>query len=259
MKRVLILLLIACFTVSAVYAQDEAPTVEWTAVGTDALIEAAFEEEVTAHLYAFHASEGDTLQITMTQLDDALDPFLVLFDNAGAVLAYDDDSGELPFSAQLDAVEIAEDGVYFVMATSVLFVDAIETATDDALAYQIQINGQTTPESVEDPSVITFDVQPLTIGEQVSGESTIEAPLALFFLNAEAGDNVTISLEDADFFTLLHVFAPDGSRLVADASLAELELDESGFYLIVATEQFFYESMDTDSFFEGGTFTLVIE
>jgi len=220
---------------------------------------ASFEDDITTHLYAFYGSAGDSISITMTQETDDLDPFLVLFDSEGAVLAHDDDSGSVNYSAAIETVRLDDDGVYFVMATSVLFVDAIETDTSDELPYTLNISGQTTPEDVEDADVVSLDITALAIGNSIAGESTEDAPLALFYLEANSGDSVSISLEDADFFTLLMVFAPDGSRLAADASLAQLDLDDDGIYILIATEQFFYQAMDADSFFEGGSFVLVTE
>lgn len=258
MRRItLISIILFLIVVPLVQAQET--NFDLTVIADGDVIEASFVDEITTQLYAFYGTAGDSVSISMIQEDDALDPFIVLFDSEGAVLDYDDDSGELDFSASLDNIQLDNDGVYFVMATSVLFVDAIETETSDELPYTLTVSGQTRPENVEDADVISLDIEILSIGNSIAGNSTEDAPLALFYLEASAGDSVTISLEDADYFTLLMVFAPDGSRLVADASLAELDLEEDGIYTLIATEQFFYQAMDTDSFFEGGSFVLVIE
>lgn len=258
MRRItLISIILLLIVVPLTQAQET--VFDLTVISDGDSISASFADEITTHLYAFYGTAGDSVSISMTQEDDALDPFIVLFDSEGAVLDYDDDSGEIDFSASLENIRLNNDGIYFVMATSVLFVDAIETDTADELAYTLTISGQTTPENIEDADVISLDIVTLAIGNSIAGESAEDTPLALFYLEANAGDSVTISLEDADYFTLLMVFAPDGSRLVADASLAELDLEEDGIYMIIATEQFFYEAMDADSFFEGGSFVLVIE
>src|SRR5690606_6425339 len=115
------------------------------------------------------------------------------------------------------------------------------------------------PEDVEDTEVISIEIEPLAIGDSVEGESTEDNPAVFFFLDGTEGDSLTISLEDANFFTVLHVFDPDGGRIAVDASLAQLELEEDGTYVIMATAPFFYQAIDEDGFFEGGTFVLVIE
>lgn len=258
MRRISLIFIILLLIVVP-FTQAQETNFDLTVVADGDSVEASFADEITTHLYAFYGTAGDSVNITMTQENDELDPFLVLFDSEGAVLDYDDDSGSIDFSASLENVILDDDGVYFVMATSVLFVDAIESDTADDLPYILSISGQTTPENVEDADVMSLDIETLSIGDSLAGESAEDAPLALFYLDANAGDSLTISLEDADFFTLLMVFAPDGSRLVADASLAELDLEEDGIYTIIATEQFFYGAMDEGSFFEGGSFILVIE
>ncbi|MGB7337566.1 MAG: PPC domain-containing protein [Phototrophicaceae bacterium] len=258
MRRITILLvgLLIFVSVPFIHAQDN--PVELPALQDGDLVEASFEDDITTHLYAFNGSANDTVTINMTQLSNDLDPFLVLFNSDGVVLGYDDDSGSTSFAAELSNIRLDDDGVYFVMATSVLFVDAIETETSDELSYVLTISGQSTPNGIEDSDIVTLDVELLSIGDSVDGESTEDAPIALFYLNVSDGDAATISLE-ADFFTLLHVFAPNGDRVAADASFAQIEADQDGVYIIIATEAFFYESMDDGSFFEGGRFTLVIE
>ena len=241
--------------VPVLQAQETALNLTVIADGDE--VSASFADEITTHLYAFYGSVGDSVSITMTQETEDLDPFLVLFDSEGVILAHDDDSGSVNFAAAIEDARLEDDGIYFVMATSVLFVDVIETETSDELPYVLSVSGQTTPENIEDADVISADIEILSIGDSIAGESAEDSPLALFYLEGNDGDRVTISLEEADFFTLLMVFAPDGSRLAADASLAQLDLEEDGIYILIATEQFFYLAMDEGSFFEGGSFTLV--
>ena len=67
----------------------------------------ALSEDMQAQLYAFDATKGDTVTITMTQIDDDLDPFLVLLGSAGEVIATDDDSGTVSLSAEISGRETA--------------------------------------------------------------------------------------------------------------------------------------------------------
>jgi hypothetical protein len=257
MRRLIALIIILLLgIVPFVNAQED--LLEMPAIASGDVIEASFEDDVTSHLYAFYGSEGDTITIDMTQETNDLDPLLVLINSDGALLAVDDDGGS-NLAASIQAVTLEDDGVYFVIATSFFFVDGSETSTNTELPYILRISGQTTPDNVEDADVISLDIDLLSIGDSVRGESSDDAPLALFYLEASTGDNVTISLEDADFITLLHVFAPDGSRIAVDASFAQLSLEDDGIYIIIATDQFFYDALEDNGYFEGGTFTLVIE
>lgn len=240
-------------------AQAQEDVFELPAIADGDVISDSFEDDVTANLYAFYGSDGDSVTITMTQNSADLDPFLVLMDSEGAVLAYDDDSGETDFSAAIDNVNLENDGVYFVIASSFYFVDGSESSTDSELSYDLSISGQNTPDNVDDADTISLEVDVLSIGDSIDGESDEDAPVAIFFLDASAGDSATISLEDADFLTLLHVFNPDGNRIAVDASLADIDFDDDGLYIIMATDNFFYEAVDDGGFFEGGSFVLVIE
>lgn len=262
MRRLnLILTLIFIFAfASLVHAQED--TYELPAIAEGDTVEGSFEDNITTQLYAFYGSEGDNVSITMTQDSPDLDPFLVLLNAEGEVLAYDDDSGSVQLSSAINNVILEDDGVYFVLATSFLFVDGTEISTDDTLDYTLTVTGHTSPEDVEDTDVISIEIEPLAIGDSAEGESTEDNPATFFFLEGTEGDSLTISLENAEnaiFFTVLHIFAPDGSRIAVDASLAQLELEEDGIYVIMATDQFFYTAIDADGSFEGGTFILVIE
>jgi len=240
-------------------AQAQEDVFELPAIASGDVVTDSFEDEVTAKLYAFYGSAGDSVTITMTQNSADLDPFLVLLDSDGAVLAYDDDSGSPSLAAAIDSVRLDDDGVYFVIASSFYFVDGSEGSTDSELSYDLSISGQNTPGDVDDADTISLEVDVLSVGDSVDGESDDNAPAAIFYLDGSSGDSATISIEDADFLTLLHVFAPDGSRIAVDASLADIDLDEDGIYVIIATDNFFYEAVDSDGFFEGGVFILVIE
>lgn len=259
MRRLtLIITLIFIFAfASLVHAQED--TYELPAIAEGDIVEGSFEDNITTQLYAFYGTEGDIVSITMTQDSPDLDPFLVLLSAEGEVLAYDDDSGAVQFSSAISNVTLENDGVYFVIATSFLFVDGTEISTDETLDYTLTVTGHTNPEDVEDTDIISIEIEPLAIGDSVEGESTEDNPAVFFFLDGTEGDSLTISLEDANFFTVLHVFDPDGGRIAVDASLAQLELEEDGTYVIMATAPFFYQAIDEDGFFEGGTFVLVIE
>lgn len=217
-----------------------------------------FEDTITSRLYAFYGSAGDVIQISMVQNDNALDPILILMNSDGTLIAYDDDSGAVNLSALLDEIELETDGIYFVMATSRDYVDGYKVSTDQPLDYTIQFEGQSTPDSVTDDRVILVEDLPVLV-DAVNGESAADSPLAFFVFDAREGDIVTLDLQSPDFLTVLHVVAPDGSRIAVDPSYSTLEIQEDGVYLVIATEQFFYQAYDSDNTLEGGTFSLSLE
>jgi len=256
-RTLILTLLIGLLLVPFALAQED-DAYELPALQAGDSIDASFQDNVTTHLYAFYGSAGDSLTITMVQDDLILDPFLILLDGDGAVIAYDDDSGAEILSAEL-TTDLEADGAYFVLATSFNFVDGTEVETADELTYTLTIDGMATPDDVDDTEIVTADFAMLALGEDAEGESTDDAPAAFFTFEGAEGDSIVISLQDADFFTILHVFNPDGERIAVDPSLVEIDLEDDGIYLILATDPFFYEAVDEGGFFEGGTFILVVE
>jgi hypothetical protein len=294
-RTIFLLMLTAALLVSvaAVSAQDatEAATSEAAStaasvpIGVKAIlldgdvIDGTFESEVTAHLYGFNASEGDVVTISMTQPEDSvLDPYLVLMDANGAVIAADDDSGEDPlYSSLISNVLLEDGGSYFVLATSFVYIDNLlaemTTGQDDIEAgqtYELTINGITAPEGV-DPEVVTINAETMTPGSTIEGESTADAPVAFYTFAGAEGDVRTITLESEDFDAILHVFAPNGDRVAinnndpglggTDAAVRDLTVAEAGTYLIWATDKFFYDytTMTAATTYEGGAFTLGLE
>ncbi|MEL6527007.1 MAG: hypothetical protein AAFQ07_14980, partial [Chloroflexota bacterium] len=241
-RTLILTLMISLLLVPFVVAQEDT-AYELPALQAGDSVDASFQDNITTHLYAFHGSAGDSVSITMTQDDPALDPFLILLDAEGAVIAYDDDSGSEVFSAALTA-DLDTDGAYFVLATSFNFVDGAEVETDDELIYTLTIDGMTTPADVDDADSVTAEFATLALGEATEGESTDDTPAAFFTFEGAEGDSIVISLQDADFFTVLHVFNPDGERIAVDPSLVEIDLEDDGIYLILATAPFFYEAID---------------
>ena len=237
-----------------------------------------FENGVTAYLYAFEGSAGDSVTISMTQDQSSdLDPFLVLLGPNGEMVASDDDSGtDVIFSALIDGVELPDDGVYLVLATSFVYIDNIlvETAqqTDDQEAnnaFVLTLEGNTPPTDTSgDTSTIT--VVPVTVGDTVAGDSTVTEPVGYFTLDGSAGDVISISAESDEFDTVLHVFGPNGDRIAVNddtesgntnSTITDLELPDDGTYLILATNVFFYNAGTSDPNlpYSGGKYTVSIQ
>lgn len=241
---------------SQALAQDLVYELPLSLVTADSRVD-SFATTVTARLYAFSASEGDRISIAMNQ--DAvsnLDPYLLLFDSTGAVLASDDDSGAIEFAAALNDIEILEDGTYYVLATSKVFLDGTATSTLVSLAYEIVLTGNTPS---DDSEILELTADVLAQGSRVIGESSLELPLGLYLYEGQAGDSISLSLSSAEFFTALQLFDPTGARLASDASVIQLNLPDDGVYLIIATDAFFFDVLERESFFTGGAFSLSLQ
>jgi hypothetical protein len=260
--QVLRWLIVAVILINMGFVQAQENAYELPALQSGELVEGRFEENIISQLYGFYATEGDVLSIRMSQeAETELDPFLVLLDSEGAVLAYDDDSGEPDLAALIENFVVEEDGAYFVLATSEAldYLNGNVAEITETQDYILSVSGQTTPESVENPTTIELDLNPLSIGASVQGESSEETPTALFIFEGTAGSTVTLSVETDGFFSVVYLFAPDGSRIAVDPSFISMELEETGVYLVLVGDWYFQTAIDQNGEFEGGVFSLNLE
>lgn len=235
-------------------------------------LEDTFDAEVGARLYGFNASAGDVITLTMTQVTEELDPYLVLLGPRGELIAVDDDSGEAAlFAAALTDVTLPASGGYFVLATTFANIDTI-IATDTATTstYTITLNGITEPTDIPDfnPDGLSYFRGDLEFGATVEGVSSLEEPVFYYAFNGTAGQVVDITMASDDIDTILHVFDPMGNRIAVNdddgvstnSAIEDLTLPVDGQYLVFATDLFFYFLADPDlsTDFAGGTFTITL-
>lgn len=286
LRIALMLIFITAFMSVAVHAQDEETEEdEGFTLGIledgDTFAE-AFTADVTARIYAFNATEGDMVTITMNDAteDGLVDPYLVLLGGAGEVIAVDDDSGEAALDSLIE-VEIPSSGGYFILASTFSDVRTMnemdeELAEDmDPLAYELTVTGNTPPTDIEDfdPEAVSFFRGETAIGEAFQGFSNLQEPVFYIVFAGEEGQMLDITLESEDFDTVLYVFGNGGDRIAfnddiadeatANSAIRGLELPTTGEYLIFATDFFFVNAItglseDEVSLFRGGEFIMEI-
>jgi hypothetical protein len=93
-------------------------------------VEGEITDDQFAVVYSFEGEEGDVVTITMvdTSRNGELDPYLILLDENGEVIAENDDAergARLPddLDSQIAEFELPEDGVYTIVATRYQFED----------------------------------------------------------------------------------------------------------------------------------------
>ncbi len=234
----------------------------------------SFVGEVGTRLYGFQGTEGDIVTITMTQITQELDPFLVLLGPNGEVVASDDDSGvERYLSAAITEVTLPATGSYFIFASSFTNIDTI---LDEVLTveqeFTLTLDGITAPadESI-DPELLTITAFTAELGMVYEGETTVTAPVTYYIFTAEEGDSLDLVIDEADFDTILHLFDAEGNRIavndddedlgVLTSAIRGFEAPYSGSYLLMATDVFFYNALageDELLIFSGGTYSLSI-
>ena len=239
------------WVIGTVDAQEQEPQPFMPALLEDGVsIQDEFEGTLTARMYGFNGSQGDEINV---QMSGDLDSYLVLFGSAGEFLAYNDDADEAFGDAAIDAFTLPYSGRYYVLATSYNYVDGVMAASmslDEPQEYEIALTGNTSPLDMEgfepDGAQLTaFSVVP---GEDAVGELTAESPIGYFSFEAAAGDTVSVSIESDDvMYPVLHLFAPDGSRVGLSNPLSDplenVDLTMDGEYLVMTMDAFFVDRL----------------
>jgi len=265
-KFVLLSTLIALLFISSIaLAQEDETSLILPILENGETFVEFLSNDVQSRLYAFNGTAGNVVTISMTQITQALDPFLVLLGPAGEVVASDDDSGELPLSSLIDSVTLLETGTYFVMASSFEFIDDILEFEGESTELEFELSISGFKPSVEDDDSFLYFAGDLFPGIPTEGSSTAEKPVFYFVFEGQAGQSVNISMNSDDFDTILHVFAPGGARIAVNddfdgthSAIENLILPENGLYLVFATDVFFYNVGDEDTIldFFGGDFEI---
>lgn len=277
LRITLLVVLLTAFTSIAIHAQDEDTDAEDTfefslgILEDGEAIEGEFTDTITARLYGFNATEGDTVTISMndTSEDGELDPFLVLLGAAGEVIAVDDDSGEASLDARIEA-ELPATGGYFILAstfTNIRLNATTDVASEkDPVSYELTLTGNTQPTESEDysPDSVPFFRGEMAIGDGFAGFSNLDEPVFYVLFEGEAGQVIDIELSSDDFDTILHVFGnggdriafnDDGTEVVGNSVITGLELPTTGEYIIFATDYYFLDAINGLDSEEAGSFT----
>jgi hypothetical protein len=204
----------------------------------------SLDNSVFRQIYTFSAQANDIISIVMSRASGDLDPYVLLTDGQGAILAVSDDHGS-GVDAQITSYQVSADGQYFAIATR--FGQELGSTNGD---YTLVLDRANTASGTQTTSV--------NYGDTILGLITPEQPLIFYFLRAERGDVVNISLRrtSGNLDPLLHLATSDGRILASndddpeaagtlDAGIYNYIIFESGVYLVVVT-RFGEEAGDTD-------------
>ncbi|MEW6580657.1 MAG: hypothetical protein AB1435_15880 [Chloroflexota bacterium] len=202
------------------------------------------------HIYIFAGQENEVISISMSRLSGDLDPLLLLTNSDGVILNISDDDGDRT-DALIELERLPATGRYFIIATR--FGQEHGTTAGNFSLLVERVGSSPTADST------------LAYGDQVLGRITAQAPLAFYFLRAQRGDVITISMQrtSGNLDPYLDLATPDGIVLMSDddgmsaggtldAAITSYTALRSGVYLIVAT-RFGREAGTTE-----GTFVLSV-
>ncbi|MBN1564177.1 MAG: PPC domain-containing protein [Anaerolineae bacterium] len=197
------------------------------------LASGVLDDESFRQIYAFDGQAEDMIAITLARTEGDLDPVLLLTDEQGVILAVSDDDGP-GMDARIAFTRLPITGRYFVIVTR-FGQEHGSTAGDYTLLLE-RIGAGMTEDAV------------LAYGESVLGRVTQDDPIQFYFLRAQRGDviNVTMGRISGDLDPRVDLVTTDGVVLISndDDPLAEGTLDagisnylvlDDDVYLIAAT------------------------
>lgn len=215
-----------------------------------------------ARLYGFNGSEGDNVTITMIQDPNIdLDPYIVLLNASGNVLAADDDSGQVSRSSEIRNFELPDDGTYLILATSWNGRREQPRPEDigndvDELPFQISVRGNRQPRDL-DPDEFELTVSQMDIGDGRTLTLDARRQVAMVAIELLEGDVVSFDArpQDQSIDTLIYLFGETGLRIAANDDRASgnysslidnFEIQDDGFYLVFVTVYNFYDATETN-------------
>jgi hypothetical protein len=208
-------------------------------------------------VWTFEGSEGDQINIYLSGTGDerTLDPYVVLLDPDGAVIAENDDdpNGIRGLDSVIEGVELPVDGTYQIVATRFGFQQGGSFGIYELTIESVGATdggGNQMPDVAPTEAVEPTEQGSLEIGDTVTGEITNEDYIHLWTFEGTEGTAVTISLiANGEFDTYLALVGPDGEVVAEnddarepladmgplDSQIVDFELPEDGTYTIVAT------------------------
>lgn len=172
--------------------------------------------------FEFEGDAGDTVTIAM---QGGFDTYLVLQDEEGFELTYDDDSGG-NLTSRITAYELPYDGTYYIVAQS----------------YNYRTGGPGVSGAFT-VSVGITEVRNIEYTQEVEGELSSSEPSALFRFSGDAGDLVAVTVISDSFVPYVVISDPDGYQFAYSdyyntgrvATVGPISLYYSGNYTITVT------------------------
>lgn len=214
----------------------------WLPLEPGETVSGTLDDDSFRQVYTFDGQMNEVVAISMTRQSGDLDPYLLLTDEQGRILALSDDDGSST-NAQIEFKRIPASGRYFVIATR-FGQDHGITGGDYTLLLERVGSGVT-------------ENTTLQYGDSVLGRITQQEPLVFYFMRARRGDviNITMRRTSGDLDPHLDLATGDGIVMISndddpnaagtlDAGISNYTILEDGIYLVVAT-RFGREAGDT--------------
>ncbi len=202
-----------------------------TAIHYGDTIDGFIDDESSSMMFYFDGDIGDVVTIEMTKTDPNadLDPYLILISPDGETVAFNDDRHEDDLNATIEAYELPQTGRYTLVATR----------------YQ-QESGVTTGAFTLTLMNDTDATARLVMGETATARITNAQPEHRYTFYGNAGDTINIRLDaiSGTLDPLVILLSPNGEELIRNddapgrgqnAFINNFTLPSDGVYTIIAT------------------------
>ncbi len=256
---------VVLYTTAVASAQDNA---DIPVLADGDTVNATLVDDTTAQLFAFNASEGDTVSVTLQPDSDDAAPCVLILGPAGQVLGADCDADNTTATA---SGEVTFEGTHFILASTFAALTDTSVSLDDEVSFSVSVTGNTAPAGVND--TLVYFRSDLPVGTSIEGYSSPSEPVFYFVFDGQAGDSVTIALTSPDIDALLMVFDETGQRIAVndsgpnslglesstDAGVADINLPDGGLYFVFATDSSLADVAEDPDAFRGGNFVITLE
>lgn len=203
--------LMLCFAGLAL-AQDATPTPSLPfPIRPFVPVEGNINDATPVTRFAFEASTGADVRITMAQTSGDLDPFLLLLDPEGLPIAQNDDAAEGVRDSEITLI-LETTGTYIIEASRLGGADGFTSGTYRLL---LEIEGQSPTQEAIDPLTLAppFAVNFTELDEQPfgAGDLSDETPRAYFAIPGRPGDllRAIVTVTSGDLQATLNILTPD--------------------------------------------------
>jgi hypothetical protein len=189
--------------------------VEGQAIEYGQLVEGRLDQSTLTQEWAFEASAGDLITISMASED--FDTYLFLIDSEGSEVAFDDDSGG-NLNSLIGPYNIPADGEYTIVANS--YSNVVGAGPVEG-GYTLIVS---VVEAVE-----------LEVGTEIVDTLDEETPFQAYTFEGEAGELISVSLIDETFSVYVSLSGPDLAEqqtFGGTSTLGPVTLAESGTYTV---------------------------
>lgn len=196
-------------------------------------VQGVINDQNARQLYSFSGQQNDVITLRMNRLSGDLDPFLIVADESGTILAVSDDEGDRT-DALIELQHLPASGRYFVIATR---FGQEQGSTSGEYSLVVERVGS---------SLVVNST--LAYGTQALGRINAQTPLVFYFLSAQRGDVITITMRRTSGTLDPHldlatveglVLASDDDSMASgtslDAAITNFTIPQTGLYLVVAT------------------------